>query len=900
MKRHSLLISALLCATLVSCSDDAGNSNQTCGNGVVDGQEQCDASEFADDIQITCPENMMPAQTLVCSDTCMVDLNQSCVQIQTKCGNGNLDDGEPCDGKLIRENTEIACPGGAEPAQTLVCTNACAIDLERSCVSKCGNGRIDDGEACDQTVFRENIDPGCPDKYIAAQTLACTDSCTIDVAHSCIAPMCNDGVIYADDEECDQNAFSDSFSCDKGKHKAEKLVCDETCHVDKAQSCINDQISPIFTQFVVIQESIYYDEYVNNSMYDMSMYEITNVGDGTDGSKCGVYHVDYTFDGDKPVYKATSKVWAFPESMESGKTVVLCADGYNRYTEQNASYLFSEYYKTHCDFILETLKPIATFTNNDSSQTSGKALAIVCGDINEPAENSPVVVSPIEIVTPGSEAFSVGNSTFEHRDFSNAMRRCDQTEPVCSASKSIQTWLPITNIGRIYYTSSGDILDVDDYEARLFWEDMGKFECNVFKPIVTQVDAEITADNRNIFAIEFMNVGTTKDHGHCALYYANGHPELGYIPLVPIEKIVDYPDIEPLGIWTVCSESTKQILESLPSTVTPPIKLPCDMYLPDSQFDHARFDNGKHGLATYCDEDVKLYPESEIANGVKSDERYIQFASFTIDTDDHIIRNIRRCDNLENAIYETDNLTFRTGTYVPAQFIHLLASEPDSLLKKFSDDFGSFSCPMDVIAAYRCGNGVMETNIDEACDVAPDTKIEYASYLKEQYDLICKAKDSSLVAYSTVNGQYGKPEQWYCTDKCKLDTDKSCTKCGNGVIDLGELCEKTDSGVIYSSMNDIKTFCSSQNMVLLKGYEQTIENGKMLCLSTCQPNSTICSKCGNGKLDESEDCDGTLYNSSTCDKICHRVNASYSCIHTNFKCKDNCTIDTAATCNRIN
>ena len=50
--------------------------------------------------------------------------------------------------------------------------------------------------------------------------------------------------------------------------------------------------------------------------------------------------------------------------------------------------------------------------------------------------------------------------------------------------------------------------------------------------------------------------------------------------------------------------------------------------------------------------------------------------------------------------------------------------------------------------------------------------------------------------------------------------------------------------------------------------------------------------------EDSEECDGTLYNSKKCDNICRRVDSTYSCI--SFKCNDNCTINTAVTCGKIN
>ena len=71
--------------------------------------------------------------------------------------------------------------------------------------------------------------------------------------------------------------------------------------------------------------------------------------------------------------------------------------------------------------------------------------------------------------------------------------------------------------------------------------------------------------------------------------------------------------------------------------------------------------------------------------------------------------------------------------------------------------------------------------------------------------------------------------------------------CGNGVIDTGEECDKTDH-------------CTSQCKP---------ETG-----FTCFPNNTCIaiSNCGDGKLDAGEDCDSTPHCTSSC-----KVETGYTC-----------------------
>ena len=864
---------------------------------MLDEGEECDQSEFQENAEISCPEKMEPAQILTCTEACTIDLEQSCVP---KCGNGKLDEGEECDLNAFDDNADASCPEKYEFASKRVCTESCMIDLDQSCTPKCGNGKIDDDEACDQTSFRENVEVNCPDKYLVASTLACTDACEIDIDHSCIAPKCGDGVINDDKEECDKAQFDPEFDCGKGKHKAETLVCDETCHVDAKQSCIDDPISPIFTQFVIVSENLQTSESGRYSVYDTSLYEITNVGDGTDGSKCGVYHVNYTIKDNKPVYKATSRVWSFPESMPSGQSVVLCAAGFNKYNEENAYYTLNEYSKQFCDEILDTLQPLKYSIENDP-RTEGSALAIVCGDIAEPTESAPVEVTPVEVLTPSTEYIKDGESVYSHYEFSNGMRRCDQTTPVCSLEKSINTWLPVSSLGSSYHSDEGEVLDNKFYETALFWEDMGKYECKVFKPILTQVDVESHEEDKNIFALEFMNVGLTKEPGHCALYIVKR--PLGYGALYPIEKI-DIPEIEPFNVWTICSASTKQTIEAMTGDAVPPIKLPCDAYIPDDKVDHAVMTNEKKAIAIYCDESVPVYAESDITNETKGVGDTSLLATFRVEGDDTIIRRIRNCNHFESELYSSETAEFSSDLiqdYSGSKYIKLLSSESDELLKKFSDDFGKYSCPLNVLDEMRCGDRKLDVDNGEDCDVVADIKINYTPSNAELFNKACQAADPTLVANLSTYPQYNHAEEWYCTTECKLNIEKSCTKCGNGVLDSGELCEITESGSIYKSLDDLKQYCQSLDMVIRPNIESQINEDKWpVCYTpSCLPlGGNICTKCGNGKLEEDEVCDGTLYNSTKCSQKCSSYHYGYHC--NSPKCNADCTLDLEYTCGQIN
>ena len=879
-----------------ACTIDLEQScTPKCGNGTLDEGEQCDLNEFDENAEVSCPDKFEFAQKRVCTESCTIDLEQSCTP---KCGNGTLDEGEQCDLNEFDENPEVSCPDKFEFAQKRVCTESCTIDLEQSCTPKCGNGTLDDGEECDLNKFEWNADVSCPKNYLTASDLKCTDTCEIDIEHSCIAPKCGDGVINDDKEECDKEQFDTKFECGRGKHNAETLACDDTCHIDTTKSCIDDPISPIFTQFVIVGESLQTSESGKYSVYDTSLYEITNVGDGTDGSKCGVYHVSYTFNGETPVYKATSRAWSFPESMPSGKSIVLCAAGFKKYTKDNAYYTLNEYSKQFCDEILDTLQPLKISTSREPA-AQGDALAIVCGDIAEPSESAPVEVTPIEVLTPYNEYIKNGDLEYTHHEISNAMRRCDQTAPVCSIQRRIETWLPVSNMGSSYSTNDGEVLDNKFYETALFWDDMGKFECNVFKPILTQADVETHEDDKNIFALEFMNVGLTKDPGHCALYITKKmYP---YNRHYPIEKI-NIPEIEPFHVWTICSESTKKAIEAMPNDAVPPIKLPCDIYIPDDKVNLAQMAALHRAVAIYCDENVPVFAESDITDETKPITGDSLTMTFLLEGEDNIIRRIRNCNYLASELYSSELLEFSSDLkqdYSGINYIRLLSSESDALLKKFSDDFGKFSCPLNVLDEMRCGDRKLDLENGEDCDVTAGVAMNYSPYDAELFTKVCQAADSSLVANLSFYPQYGHAEEWYCTDQCKLDIEKSCTTCGNGVLDKDEICDIINSVDTYRSLDELKQYCQASGMLLLPSVEEQIAGGKWpKCYSpSCEPRTNyVCTKCGNGVVDDGEECDGKDF--KDCGTLCSHYHSGYSC--NNPTCTPNCKLDKEASCGPVN
>ena len=228
--------------------------DENCGNGVLDDGEACDGENIADGASVLCGVGLIPAETLVCiANGCTIDAAQSCIP-DPKCGDGVLDEDEICDGDSISENASVNCPAGSKPAETLVCVaGGCAIDLDVSCVpaggDACGNGTLDEGEACDGENIADGASVDCPDGMKPAETLVCVDGgCAIDAEKSCVPSevpeLCGNGTLD-EGEACDGENIADgaSVDCPDGMKPAETLVCvDGGCAIDAEKSCVPAEV----------------------------------------------------------------------------------------------------------------------------------------------------------------------------------------------------------------------------------------------------------------------------------------------------------------------------------------------------------------------------------------------------------------------------------------------------------------------------------------------------------------------------------------------------------------------------------------------------------------------------------------------------------------------------------
>jgi cysteine-rich repeat protein len=163
-----------------SSTGEGGGQTGNCGDGFVDGDEECDDGNLDDS------DN--------CLGTCVIarcgDLVVN-VGIE-ECDDGNLDDSDDCltacigascgDG-FVWTGNEDCDDGNGEDGDA--CSSTCVAG------SGCGNGVVEAGEACDDGNQKNS------------------DACL----NTCVDASCGDGYAQLGVEECDDGNFDDSDNC---------------------------------------------------------------------------------------------------------------------------------------------------------------------------------------------------------------------------------------------------------------------------------------------------------------------------------------------------------------------------------------------------------------------------------------------------------------------------------------------------------------------------------------------------------------------------------------------------------------------------------------------------------------------------------------------------------------
>jgi cysteine-rich repeat protein len=252
---------ALACAA--SCTfNTAACELPTCGNGVLDAQEQCDgvlmggqtcttvgafiggtllclpscAFDVSGCLPITCGDGVISAGEACddantssgdgCNILCNVESGWSCAGEPSTCtplcGNNQLDPGEPCDGGQLGGAT---CQSLGFDTGSLACAAGCTYNTSGCSMFSCGDGQVTAGEDCDGANLNGAT---CVSLGFVGGALACTVNCGFDTA-GCIAPVCGDGIISAGvGEQCDDGNSASGDGCNAACQVENGWICTGT------------------------------------------------------------------------------------------------------------------------------------------------------------------------------------------------------------------------------------------------------------------------------------------------------------------------------------------------------------------------------------------------------------------------------------------------------------------------------------------------------------------------------------------------------------------------------------------------------------------------------------------------------------------------------------------------
>lgn len=186
----------LIC--LPNCTLKPGACKTYCGDGEVNGKEECDGDDFA----VECVDGKF-----MCRADCTLDKSQC----HAYCGDGVITPPkEHCEPGMV--------PKGVCYDGTVTCKKDCTLDL-LSCNQFCGDEVQNGPEPCDGP----QIGSSC---HNASGVLSCSEACTIKT-NGCDA-YCGDGKVNGF-EECDKDDFKGSKPCAAATCGVDCIVDDTAC-----------------------------------------------------------------------------------------------------------------------------------------------------------------------------------------------------------------------------------------------------------------------------------------------------------------------------------------------------------------------------------------------------------------------------------------------------------------------------------------------------------------------------------------------------------------------------------------------------------------------------------------------------------------------------------------------